>query len=144
MCAPRCTSLTARREYRKHKRPFSQIARVSTRRQGGLQFALRRDVGLNRSTRAAESPHAKAIFRPILSVGPSAALPAPSGSALVVWIGRSAVDQKKLACDGAREGGDREGSAEPSWRSGWVRILLITAGSSMQAMIRSAPRQCGR
>ena len=50
-------------------------------------IALGRDVGLNYRARAADSGHAKAIFRPILTLGPSAALAGPSGSARVVWVG---------------------------------------------------------
>ena len=47
----------------------------------------------------------------------------------------------KPACGGARQGGSREGSAEALLVSRWVRIFLITAGSWIQAMIRSAPPQ---
>ena len=69
---------------------------------------------------------------------------APMRSAPVVWVGWEAVDQNQPACGGAREGGNREGAARASLVSGWVRIFLITSGSSMQAMIRSAPPQAGQ
>ena len=83
---------------------------------------------------------------------------APMRSAPVVWVGWEAVDQNQPACGGAREGGNREGAARASLVSRWVRgvvqgctgygpkdgIFLITAGSSMQAMIRSAPPQAGQ
>ena len=51
------------------------------------------------------------------------------------------LDQNQRACGGARRGGNRAGSAEAFLLSMWVRIFLITAGSSMQAMICSAPPQ---
>jgi hypothetical protein len=51
------------------------------------------------------------------------------------------VQANKPACGGAREGGNRAGAVQASLVSRWVRIFLITAGSSMQAMIRSAPPQ---
>ena len=83
---------------------------------------------------------------------------APMRSAPVVWVGWEAVDQNQPACGGAREGGNREGAARASLVSRWVTgvvqrctgygpkdgIFLITAGSSMQAMIRSAPPQAGQ
>ena len=53
---------------------FPRSPRVSTGRQAELNPALRRIAGPNRSARAAESPLAKAIFRPILTAGPCAAL----------------------------------------------------------------------
>jgi len=49
------------------------------------------------------------------------------------------VQSNKPARGGAREGGNRTGAVEASLVSRWVRIFLITAGSSMRAMIRSAP-----
>ena len=68
------------------------------------------------------------------------------------------VQSNKPACGGPREGGNRAGAVEASLVSRWVRgvvqgctgygpkdgIFLITAGSSMQAMIRSAPPQAGQ
>jgi len=82
------------------------------------------------------------------------------------------VDQNQPTCGGAREGGNRKGAAEAPLASRWVRavvqgctgygpkdggvvqgrtgygpedgIFSITAGSSMQAMIRSAPPQAGQ
>jgi hypothetical protein len=108
---------------------------------GGL-----RSVGLNRSTRATESAHAEPVFQPILSVGPSgypSELSRVSAGRLDrVVDGRRLT--KKLACDGAREGGNREVSAQASLRSRWVSIFLITAGSSMPVVIRKAPPQAGQ
>jgi len=54
------------------------------------------------------------------------------------------VQANKPACGGAREGGNRAGAVEASLVSRWVRIFLITAGSWIQAMIRSAPPQAGQ
>ena len=54
------------------------------------------------------------------------------------------VQSNKPACGGPREGGNRTGAVEASLASRWVRIFLITAGSSIQAMIRSAPPQAGQ
>ena len=51
------------------------------------------------------------------------------------------VQSNKPACGGARQGGNRAGSAEAFLLSMWVRIVWITARSSMEAMIRSAPPQ---
>ena len=68
------------------------------------------------------------------------------------------VQSNKPACGGPREGGNRAGAVEVSLVSRWVRgvvqgctgygpkdgIFLITAGSWIQAMIRSAPPQAGQ
>ena len=54
------------------------------------------------------------------------------------------VQANKPACGGPREGGNRAGAVEASLVSRWVRIFLITAGSWIQAMIRSAPPQAGQ
>ena len=43
------------------------------------------------------------------------------------------------AWGGARQRGRREASAEAPFSSRWVRIFSITTGSSMQAMILTAP-----
>ena len=65
------------------------------------------------------------------------------------------VQANKPGCGGAREGGNRAGAVEASLVSRWVRgvvqgctvygpkdgIFSITAGSSIQAMIRGAPPQ---
>jgi len=50
----------------------------------------------------------------------------------------------KPACGGSRHGGSREASAAApfSWR--WVSIFSITTGSSMQAMVLTAPPQARR
>jgi hypothetical protein len=55
-----------------------------------------------------------------------------------------ALDQTNLAGGGARAGDNREGCAEAFVLSRWVRLFLITAGSSLQATIRSAPPQAGQ
>ncbi len=47
----------------------------------------------------------------------------------------------KLTWGGARHGGKRAAVAVASLRSRWVRIFSITTGSSMQAMILTAPPQ---
>jgi hypothetical protein len=67
-----------------------------------------------RSSRATVLPHARAIFRPVPSFRPSAALRRLSGSARLLGLGDGSVEQ------------------------------AITAGSSMQAMTRSAPPQAGQ
>ena len=54
------------------------------------------------------------------------------------------VQSNKPACGGARQGGNRAGSAQASFLSRWVRIFLITSGSWIQAMIRSAPPQAAQ
>jgi hypothetical protein len=52
------------------------------------------------------------------------------------WCGAGGrIDQNQRACGGARQGGNRAGSAQAFVLSMWVRIFLITAGSSMQAML---------
>ena len=45
---------------------------------------------------------------------------------------------------GARHGGRRGASGATAFASRWVRIFSITAASSMQAMIRTAPPQVGQ
>ena len=47
----------------------------------------------------------------------------------------------KPPCGGARQCGNQVGSTEGSCLSRWMRIFSITAGSSMQAMILTAPPQ---
>ena len=54
------------------------------------------------------------------------------------------VQSNKPAGGGARQGGNREGTVEAFLVSRWVRIVLITAGSLMQAMIRTTPPQAGQ
>ena len=54
------------------------------------------------------------------------------------------LDLHERASGGAPQGGDRVGSAGLFLLSMWVRISFVTAGASMQAMIRSAPPQAGQ
>ena len=58
---------------------------------------------------------------------------------LLAWL--CAYQANKLAWGGARDGGKRRAAWEASLRSRWVRIFLITTGSSMQAIILTWPPQ---
>ena len=98
-------------------------------------------------------PAGEGDFGRILSVRPSAAVARPGQR---WWCGVGGrPDQHRPADGGAREGGNRAGCGQASLVSRWARgvvqectlygpeggIFLITAGFSIQAMIRSAPPQ---
>jgi hypothetical protein len=51
-----------------------------------------------------------------------------------VLRGNLVYSSNKPACGGARDGGKRQGSAEVTFCSRWLRIFSMTTGSSMQAM----------
>ena len=120
--------------------------------------SLRRDIVRNPSLWSREMVRRRRRFGTDSDGQAERCRGAPMRSAPVVWVGWEAVDQNQPACGGAREGGNREGAARASLVSRWVTgvvqrctgygpkdgIFLITAGSSMQAMIRSAPPQAGQ
>lgn len=106
----------------------------------GCKRCFQGHIDLSTSLPSREIVHKRGELGRILPVKASTSLPGPSGSAPVMWAG-GRLDQNQRTCGGARRGGNRAVSAQALLPSRWVRMLLITAGSSMQAMIRSAPPQ---
>ncbi len=125
--------------------PFSQIFRVSPGRRAPVNPLFDAMSAGIPPREPGDRPHAGALFRLVLTDWPTATLPRPLVSRpgmFVVWL--LACQSNRLARGGARHGGNREASAAAPFVSRWVRILSITTGSSMQAMILTGPPQAGQ
>ena len=114
---------------------------------GIAESALERGVGLNRSPRAEQSPTRRGDFPRRSDHQADRHRVAPiSVSQPRVWVGWwgagfSRTGPPAAAPERAASGVRGEGPAAASLCSRWVGIFSITTGSSIQAMILSAPPQ---
>jgi len=122
--------------YRKNKPHFSSSPRWMSSRSP----RYRHEILLNSSAIARQSPFFTPVFRPIPAFRPTAAVPLQLRAAprvdLFPWG-----QLNSTACGGARHSGKRVGFAPAAFSFRWVRIFSMTIGSSMQAMIFTAPPQ---